>query len=232
MKKYFISGILVCLMAIGSIEFASANMYEAAMLTPSSIELRTSMRKLWEDHITYTRNYIISDLANLGDKSKIAERLLRNQSDIGDAIKPIYGDEAGNKLTSLLKEHIIIATKVVEAAKAANKGKKKKNKNMNMNMNMNENKSQMLEKTSDEWKKNGEEIAIFLSGANPNWNQDQMKEMLEKHLTFTIDEVTSRLKKNWGMDIEAYDKGHEHMLMFADELTIGIVKQFPDKFKN
>ena len=96
---------------------AHANMYEAPMLRQSAVELRTTMRKLWEDHITYTRNYIISDLANLGDKSKIAERLLRNQVDIGDAIKPIYGDEAGNKLTSLLKEHIVIATKVVGVAK-------------------------------------------------------------------------------------------------------------------
>lgn len=211
MKKFILSGILTTLLTLTVAGQASASMYEGAMLNPSAIELRTSMRKLWEEHIVYTRNYIISDLANLGDKAKIAERLLKNQVDIGDAIKPIYGDEAGNKLSALLKEHIVIATKVVDAAK--------------------KNQKKALTKASDDWKKNGDDIATFLSGANPNWKMSDMQEMLSKHLELTTDEVTSRLKKNWEKDIEAYDLGHEHMLMFADGLTSGIVKQFPDKFK-
>jgi hypothetical protein len=33
------------------------------------------------------------------------------------------------------------------------------------------------------------------------------------------------------VDIKSYDAGHAHMLMFADTLTDGITKQFPDKFK-
>ena len=72
-------------------------------LSQSAVNLNTDMRKLWEDPITYTRNYIIRALANLEDTSKVAERLLKNQDDIGDAIKPIYGDEAGNKLAALLR---------------------------------------------------------------------------------------------------------------------------------
>lgn len=212
MKKNILSGILFCLISIISVQNALAEMPMEMPLTRSAFELKTTMRKLWEDHITYTRNYIISDLANLGDKSKIAERLLKNQADIGDALKPIYGDEAGNKLTALLKEHIVIATKVVDAAK--------------------KNQTKALEKVSSDWSKNGVDIADFLSGANPNWKKSDMQEMLAKHLALTTDEVVSRLKKNWSNDIDAYDKGHEHMLMFADELAAGIVKQFPDKFKN
>lgn len=211
MKKFMLSAILTSLLTITTAGQAYAGMYEGALLNPSAIELRTSMRKLWEEHIVYTRNYIISDLANLGDKAKIAERLLKNQVDIGDAIKPIYGDEAGNKLSALLKEHIVIATKVVDAAK--------------------KNQKVTLAKASESWKKNGDDIATFLSGANPNWKMSDMQEMLSKHLELTTDEVTSRLNKNWDKDIEAYDLGHEHMLMFADNLTSGIVKQFPDKFK-
>lgn len=80
--------------------------------------LRLDMRKLWEDHITYTRNYIISALAGLGDADAVAQRLLKNQDDIGDAIKPFYGEEAGKKLAVLLRDHIMIAAEVVKAAKA------------------------------------------------------------------------------------------------------------------
>ena len=82
-----------------------------------------AMRKLWEDHITWTRVFIISAAADLPDKSAATERLLQNQVDIGNGIKPYYGDAAGEKLTMLLKEHITTAAEVVAAAKANDKAK-------------------------------------------------------------------------------------------------------------
>jgi len=54
--------------------------------------------------------------------------------------------------------------------------------------------------------------------------------MLYKHLDFTTTEVVSRLKKDWAADMKAYDQGHDHMLMFADMLSDGVIKQFPKKF--
>lgn len=136
---------------------------------------------------------------------------IKNQDDIGDAIKPYYGEDAGKKLSGLLRDHIMIATEVVKAAKAGN--------------------NEELDKASKKWNANGDEIAIFLSGANPNWAKKDMTDMLYKHLELTTGEVVSRLKKDWAADIDYYDKGHAHMLMFADMLTDGIIKQFPDKFK-
>ena len=181
-----------------------------AAATQSAAGLRLGMRQLWEEHIVYTRNYIVSGLAGLEDAGKIAERLLRNQDDIGNAIKPVYGEAAGKKLSALLRDHILIAADIVSAAKAGNNagvaaGQKK-------------------------WRGNADDIAVFLSGANPNWPKPLLTDMLYKHLDFTTGEVVSRLKKDWAADIEAYDRGHEHMLMFADALTDGIVKQFPKKF--
>jgi hypothetical protein len=89
-----------------------------------------------------------------------------------------------------------------------------------------------LDAANKKWYANADDIAMFLSGANPNWTRASLKDMLDKHLEYTTQEVVSRLKKDWAADIEAYDKGHVHMLMFADMLTHGILKQFPDKFKN
>ena len=34
---------------------------------------------------------------------------------------------------------------------------------------------------------------------------------------------------DWPADIKAYDTGNEHMLMFADMLSDGIIKQNPKK---
>ncbi len=183
---------------------------DAVVYTQSVVDLRNAMRQLWEEHIVYTRNFIISALAGLDDTDKIGERLLRNQDDIGNAIKPIYGEEAGKKLSALLRDHILIAADIVKAAKSGD--------------------NDGVTKGEKRWTENADEIAVFLSGANPNWPVQKLKDMLYVHLALTTTEVVSRLKKDWASDIEAYDKGHAHMLMFADVLTSGIVKQFPKKF--
>ena len=128
--------------------------------------------------------------------------LLKNQDDIGGAIKPYYGDAAGDKLATLLRDHILIAAEVVTAAKAGN--------------------GAGLTAGQAKWTANGKEIAAFLSGANPNWPQQDLEAMLQKHLDLTTAEVVGRLHKDWGADISAYDEGHEHMLMFADVLTASV----------
>lgn len=218
MKKLISIGILILFFAtlVASPSYSygrcmAKKMAGCMICSKAEMDLRLAMRKLWEDHITWTRNYIISALDNLGDGDKVAERLLKNQDDIGDAIKPYYGQAAGKKLAGLLREHILIATEVVKAAKAGN------NKDLN--------------DANKKWYANADDIVVFLSGANPNWAKKDLTDMLYKHLELTTGEVVSRLKKDWAADINYYDKGHIHMLMFADALTDGVVKQFPDKFK-
>ncbi len=217
MKRFpfiFISAALTIAAAImvstAPVQASEHKKMNKVVYTQSEVDLRNAMRQLWEEHIVYTRNFIISSVGDLEDTGKIAERLLRNQDDIGNAIKPIYGEEAGNKLAALLREHILIAADIVKAAKAGD--------------------SEGVAKGQKKWIGNADDIAVFLSGANPNWPVQTLKDMLYKHLAFTTTEVVSRIKKDWPADIDAYDKGHAHMLMFADILTEGIVKQFPKKF--
>lgn len=178
----------------------------------SAVALRMTMRKLWEDHITYTSFYITSALAGSDDAGKVAERLLKNQEDLGNAIKPVYGETAGNKLTALLKDHILIAVDLVKAAKEGNK--------------------EATEAADKKWYKNGEDIAEFLSSANPkNWPKKALTDMMFAHLAVTKDAVVAKLNKDHVAAIMAYDKGHDHILMMADALAEGIVKQFPEKFR-
>jgi hypothetical protein len=214
MKRFLVIMMILFVVAPASAAFPAqqkkGRMPTKMASSGSSVELRVGMRKLWEDHITYTRNYIISSLANLEDAGMVAGRLLRNQDDIGDAVKPFYGVETGKKLSELLRAHIVIATEVVTAAKTGS--------------------NEELTKANRKWYTNADEIALLLSSANPHWQKDDLKIMLYKHLEFTTQEVVSRLKKDWASDIDAYDKGHVHMLMFADVLADGIVKQYPDRF--
>jgi hypothetical protein len=172
-----------------------------------------AMRKLWEDHVTWTRLYIVSAAAGLPDAQPTAERLLRNQVDIGDAIKPFYGAMAGERLTALLRPHILIAAEVVKAAKAGD--------------------SAGVGAASARWYANADEIADFLSAANPaNWPKATLRAEMHHHLDLTLQEAQARLKGDWAADITAYDTVHEHILGMADVLSSGIVRQFPRKFRS
>lgn len=174
-------------------------------------DFQNAMRKLWEDHITWTRLYIVSAVADLPDKDATTKRLLLNQTDIGNAIKPFYGDAAGDKLTALLKDHILIAAELIDAAKAGDAAKK--------------------EDATRRWSANADDIASFLSGANPkNWPLAEMKSMMHEHLEVTTAEVVARLKKDWTADISAYEKVHAQILKMADMLSSGIIEQFPARF--
>jgi hypothetical protein len=175
-------------------------------------ELHLAMRKLWEDHITWTRNVICCLVDNLPGADQVVKRLLKNQDDIGNAVKTYYGDDAGKKLTDLLHDHITISADVVKAAKANDK--------------------KALDDANKKWYDNADQISDFLSKANPdNWKPDDVKMMMHDHLKLTTDEAVARIKKDYDADIKAYDQVHEEILTMADALSGGIVKQFPDKFK-
>lgn len=179
-------------------------------LSPKMVELKFAMQKAWIDHTIWTRSYIVSAVNQLPDQQYVLQRLLQNQQEIGDLIKPFYGEEAGNKLAELLREHIMIAGKLVEAAKVNNQAE--------------------VEKFQVMWHRNADDIAKFLSDANPNWTFKELQDMLYTHLQLITEIVISCMRGDWKADIAATDKNEIHMIHLADILTEGIVKQFPEKF--
>ena len=175
------------------------------------LALRNDMRMLWEDHITWTRLAIISLTTSAPDTQATVGRLLENQDDIGDAIKPFYGDAAGEELSGLLREHILIAADLIAAAIAGDQT--------------------AVATHQARWRDNADRIAAFLNGANPRaWKLREMKEMLYEHLDLTTAEVVARLQGDWAADVAAYDAIHVQALEMADELSTGIVQQFPRRF--
>ena len=179
-------------------------------LTAAGVGFRMAMRDLWNDHTLWTRMYIVSAVAGTPDAPQAADRLMKNQDDIGNAIKPYYGEEAGAMLTRLLREHISIAGAVVAAAKAGDKVK--------------------LPAAQAEWTANADSIAAFLAGANPNWTRSALTDMLHEHLKVTTEEAVARITKDYAADVAAYEAIHKQAMMMADELAAGIIRQFPDKF--
>jgi hypothetical protein len=187
-------------------------MKPASGMTRKQLAFHDAMRKLWEDHITWTRLAIVDLAAGAPSTNATVARLLANQKDIGNAIKPYYGSAAGAKLTALLREHILIAADVIAAAKTANEAG--------------------LTSAQQRWTKNANAIAAFLHGANPNqWSLKMLRAMVLTHLDLTTREAVSWLNRDWPASITAYENVHAEILQMADMLSAGIEKQFPRRFR-
>ena len=169
------------------------------------------MRRLWLDHVAWTRLYIVSVAGGLPDAKATTDRLLRNQVDIGNAVADFYGRAAADQLTALLKDHILGAAELVGAAKAGDQAK--------------------VAAAKTRWYSNANDIAAFLHGANAqNWPLGTLQSAMKMHLDQTLDEATHRLEGKFDQDIKDYDAAAEHILEMADILSGGIVAQFPAKF--
>lgn len=191
----------------------AAEKKDSARPSEQAFMLKQDMRKLWTDHVVWTRDYIIAIAATGGtaDAPSALNRLMKNQEDIGGAVAKFYGDVAGKQLTTLLKEHIAIAGDLVKAAKAGDKSAQ--------------------QAADTKWHQSATQIADFLSKANPNWSRATLADLMNEHLATTTDEVVARLNQNWDGDVRAFDAVYDHILHMADALSDGIVKQFPDKFR-
>jgi hypothetical protein len=175
---------------------------------------RADMRKLWEDHITWTRLFIVSAATlpdDLPDIGPTAERLFANQVDIGSAVGSFYGDTAGQALTDLLTEHIALAADAIAKAKAGDDAG--------------------LQTALDASYANADAIARFLADANPrNWPFAEMRAHMREHLDLTLEEAVARLHGDYKADIAAYDKVHSQILEMSDMLADGIIADFPGRF--
>jgi hypothetical protein len=181
-----------------------------AAVSANELVLRRTMDRLWEEHVAWTRLAIISLTTNAPDTQATVARLLQNQTEIGNAVKPFYGAAAGKQLTALLREHILIAADLVGVAqKGAQDG---------------------VAAQQARWTKNADAIAIFLSNANPRfWKLGEMKAMMREHLRLTTNEVVARLQGNWAADVKAYDRIEREILQMSGMLADGLVGQFPSR---
>ena len=185
----------------------------AASTQPTAAEaaFQAEMRRLWFEHVEWTRLAIVDFASGSPGLKATLNRLLQNQNDIGDAVKPFYGKAAGQKLTALLREHILIAVDVLKAAKSGNKA--------------------ATNRQLARWNANADVISAFLSKANPkNWPEAAVRSMMREHLALTTSEAVARLQGRWAADVKAADAVEKAMLHMADTISAGIVAQFPARF--
>ncbi len=172
-------------------------------------DLYVAMRDLWSEHMEWTYATVTAFVSDSPGFDASVNRLLQNQKDIGNAIKPFYGKAAGNQLTALLTEHIELAVPVLVAAKSGD--------------------SDALDTAVANWYENARQIGRFLAKANPAWKG--ARKMLKTHITQTVAYAADQLQGDYAKSIKDYDEAQDHMLMLADQLSAGIIKEFPGRFR-
>lgn len=174
--------------------------------TNHQIALLNMLRELWEQHVYWTRFFIISTVSDLEDLKNVTNRLLQNPDDFAKLLTPFYGTKVAKQFADLLRQHLLIASDLVNAAKKQESGN--------------------VEIARRKWYANADEIAKFLASINPYWNEAIWKNLLYKHLEMTEREAVLRLNGNYSEDIKNFDSIEQQALKMADYMFSGIVQQF------
>jgi len=176
----------------------------------SSLAYHDEWRKLWEDHITWTRVVIMGILDDLPGTNTYIDRLLQNSEDMEAALTPYYGDDA-EVLGDLIRDHLVIAAELLTAARDGdNTG---------------------FEDARVRWYENGDQIAVQMSQMNPRfWPVDESRHMWVEHLDATLEEATTHLTGDFAGEVAAYDRIHDLALEMADFMSAGVIRQFPQQF--
>jgi hypothetical protein len=176
-----------------------------------AVAFHDDMRALWEAHGTWTERAIVDFVGGLPDTNLVVARLLHNQVDIGNAVKPYYGAAAGNKLAALLRAHINAAVGVLAAAKSGD--------------------AHAVATAKAKFFANGNQVAAFLHAANPkHWALSDMRTMMRIHLNQVIALAVDQLDGHYAAAIRLYGVYIDHIISMADMLSTGIVQQFPSRF--
>jgi hypothetical protein len=177
----------------------------------SRLEYHDEWRKLWEDHITWTRTVILGILDDLPGTSIYIDRLLLNYEDMEAALSPYYLDDA-EMLGALIQDHLVIAAEMLTAA--------------------NNGDTAAFEEAKLRWYSNGEAIAAMMNEVNPEfWPLEETQHMWVEHLDATLEEATAHLSGDFAGEVAAYDLVHSLALEMADFMSAGVMMQFPEKFQ-
>jgi hypothetical protein len=206
----FITGIFIALLLGAVFGYILHNPGPRIQLSDKAYALNQDMRKVWEDHVTWTRLAIISMVDDSDGVNQTINRLLQNYEDMGLIFSVYYSEAEVKEMKELLGDHLKIAAEFVLAAKAG-EGEKAAD-------------------AEQRWFSNADDIAAFLSRINPHWDEQEQKSMMYDHLKLTKEEAVARLQKDYDADIIAYEKIHLQALEMADHWSYGIIQQFPDRF--
>jgi hypothetical protein len=168
-------------------------------------------RDLWVGHIFWVREVA----RGLAQKNQAAadfaeKQVVANAKQIAGSIEPFYGKAATDQLFKLLAGHYTAIKAHATATVAGDAAGAKK--------------------ALGELTANANEIAKFLSGANPNLPEATLQGLLAAHGGHHVQQNQQLAAHDMAGEARTWEAMKTHIYTLADALVGGIAKQFPDKF--
>jgi hypothetical protein len=179
--------------------------------TPKVAATQVALRDLWVGHIFWVRNVAMATMSGNKEEAKVAEEeVVANAKQIAAALEPYYAKAGSDKMFTLLAGHWgAVKEHMMATQKGDAKGQEAAMKKMTANV---------------------EEIATFLSGANPNLPKETLVGLFTAHVGHHAQQNAQLKAKKYADEAKTWEAMKNHMYVVADALGEGIAKQFPDKF--
>jgi hypothetical protein len=190
---------------------ATASNAPSAAVPAKVAATQAAERDLWVGHIFWVREVV----RGLAEKNQAAadfaeKQVVANAKQLAGAIEPFYGKAASDQLFKLLAGHYTAVKAHATATFAGDAAAAKK---------------AIADLTG-----NANEIAKFLSGANPNLPEATLQSLLAAHGGHHVQQNQQFAAHDMAGEARTWDAMKSHVYTLADALIGGIAKQFPDKF--
>ena len=186
----------------------AADAHVSAKLTAT----KAALRDLWLGHIFWVRNVVEARFAGNTSEAQAAEQqVVANAQQIAAAIEPYYGKAAADQLFKLLAGHWGAISSYLDATRAGSKTQQ----------------DAAFKQLVD----NADQIATFLSRANPHLPADTLRGLLTAHGAHHLQQIQEFQAKQYDQEAKTWAAMTAHMYVIADALADGIAAQFPDKFR-
>jgi hypothetical protein len=217
MKKWFIPAVLTAIavmetavITLGAEPAPPTATADDVHANNTAVKARTEMRRLWLQHAALTHEYIVNATTGSNDTAALAKRVQQNADDLAGALGQYYSDGARAKLSTLFRAHATLFGDAITMAKTNEKDE--------------------MTSVQDKLELNGRETVAFLAFLNPNWDEATLRGEFEQHVNRENDELTARVQQDGPGDATAWNQAQEQIVEFADMLSAGIERQFPDRF--
>lgn len=163
----------------------------------------------WDERLIWVRQLIISIMMGLRDLNFVAQRVQRNDAELGQILGSIYGLEAGQKFEHLLGEYIRILSEIVQTIKFGNN----------------------TDLLVQQWNSVAEEIAEFLSQLNPYWEKTVVKALINDEMKLEFEFASNLKNERFEQGIANFDPALDNARQAARLMLYGVKAHLGDQQK-
>lgn len=159
-------------------------------------------RIFWRKLATWTRAYLFSRYAGIGIAEDIYGHMFTVLSEFATMLRLIFGAEFSEAYYQMMVNHVIILRDTIDAQLA--------NDTAAMNRNM------------ERQYQNADLRASYLSQANPYWDYETWRNMIETYIDFTVAEANTFIASNYERNVETFDQFLVHTDTMGDYFALGL----------